>query len=198
MSEPTPSSALEQGNTTFLVLSDTHDTSFPGPSTLPKADVAIHCGDMTMIGGLSNYKTFIANMLAIPAELKLVIAGNHDVSLDPKWWAENLDGGDDPSEPEKALALFEAQKDKNLFLLSEGTHFFKLADRRYFLIYASPYTPAFGGYAFSYGPDEDRFTKPRDTDEGAWMRVFVDIAVTHGPPAVPEGYGQYKLDVNRR
>jgi len=68
--------------TTFLILSDTHDDAFPDPASLAgpgpsKVDVVLHCGDLTMIGGLSNYKRAIANLKAIDAELKLVIAGNH-------------------------------------------------------------------------------------------------------------------------
>ena len=70
--------------TTFLILSDTHDDAFPDPASLPssRVDVVLHCGDLTMIGGLSNYKEAIANLKAIDAELKLVIAGNH-VSATP-------------------------------------------------------------------------------------------------------------------
>jgi predicted phosphodiesterase len=71
--------------TTFLILSDTHDDAFPDPASLPphKIDVVLHCGDLTMIGGLSNYKRAIANIKAIDAELKLVIAGNH-ISANPR------------------------------------------------------------------------------------------------------------------
>ena len=61
--------------TTFLILSDTHDDAFPDPSSLPKVDVVLHCGDLTMIGGLGNYKKAIANINALDTELKLVIAG---------------------------------------------------------------------------------------------------------------------------
>ncbi|KAK0734611.1 hypothetical protein B0T26DRAFT_867637 [Lasiosphaeria miniovina] len=47
---------------TFLILSDTHDDAFPDPASLPgKVDVVLHYGDLTMIGGLSNYKKSIAN-----------------------------------------------------------------------------------------------------------------------------------------
>jgi predicted phosphodiesterase len=61
--------------TTFLILSDTHDDAFPDPASLHRADVVLHCGDLTMIGGLTNYKKAIANIKALDAELKLVIAG---------------------------------------------------------------------------------------------------------------------------
>ena len=101
----------------ILVLSDTHDTAFPPTSSLPhqKIDVLLHCGDLTMIGGLSNYHSAISNLLSIPAELRLIIPGNHDVSLDPKWWAENLiEGEDDPLEADKARELFDDAKNKRI------------------------------------------------------------------------------------
>jgi predicted phosphodiesterase len=64
--------------TTFLILSDAHDDAFPDLALLPrKVDVVLHCGDLTMIGRLSNYEKAIANTKAIDAELKLVTAGNH-------------------------------------------------------------------------------------------------------------------------
>ncbi|KAM7216059.1 Metallo-dependent phosphatase-like protein [Rhypophila decipiens] len=154
----------------FLILSDTHDTAFPslplsaGPETTdnaPPIDVVLHCGDLTMIGGLSNYRRAISNILSIPAQLYLVIPGNHDVSLDPEWWAANLiEDEDNLEESARALTLFEdAKRTSNgrFVLLSEGLHRFELDGGRSFTIYASPYSPEFGGYAFSYPPEEDRF-----------------------------------------
>lgn len=208
----------------LLIVSDTHDTAFPSlESVLPKhddkkIDVLLHCGDLTMIGGLSNYRKAIGHLLAVPAELRLVIPGNHDVSLDPKWWAEDLiEDEDDPEEPEKALGMFtaaaptsfaEGKQTSNrggLLLLNEGVHKFTLSGGRSFSIYASPFTPEYGGYAFSYAPGEDRFNDDRsgripDSD------MEVDIVMTHGPPAVPtktaalpgESGGEgYKLDLGR-
>ncbi|KAK0657999.1 Metallo-dependent phosphatase-like protein [Cercophora newfieldiana] len=178
--------------TTFLVLSDTHDDAFPDPASVPKVDVVLHCGDLTMIGGLSNYKKAIANINALDAEVKLVIAGNHDVSLDPKWWEANLDvDDDDPQEPAKALELFAAERTNGLYFLEEGTHTFTLSENRTFTVYASPYTPEFNGYAFAYQPGEDRF------GPGAKEPIppGVDIVMTHGPPLLPSH--QYQLDTNR-
>lgn len=58
-------------------------------------------------------------------------------------------------------------------------------------MYATPYTPKFGEFAFFYGKDEDRF------NEGAnKMPEEVDIAISHGPPAFPDFDG-YKLDVSK-
>ncbi|KAK3356736.1 Ser/Thr protein phosphatase family protein [Lasiosphaeria hispida] len=155
----------------LLILSDTHDDAFPDTASMPKVDVVLHCGDLTMIGGLSNYKKAIAHIQEIDAEIKLVIAGNHDVSLDPKWWAANIDEDDDPDEP--------------------GTHSFTLTDSCQFTVYASPYTPEFNGYAWSYALGEDRFSQDA---ESPMPREGLDIDMTHGPPSVP--WVDYQLDTS--
>ncbi|OHF01179.1 hypothetical protein CORC01_03494 [Colletotrichum orchidophilum] len=186
-------------NIRFVVLSDTHDSAFP--SELPLADVVIHCGDLTMIGGMSNYKAAIKSLSDCNAELKLAIPGNHDISLDPTWWANNSDEDDDPEEPKKAIELF---TQSGISLLSEGLHSFTLNDGRSFTLYASPYTPEFNGYAFSYGPDEDRFS-PAETAGDCERHGInthgpnpisenVDIVVTHGSPQVPGR--DYRLDLD--
>lgn len=174
----------------FLILSDTHDSAFPDPESLPTVDVLIHCGDLTMIGGLSNFKKALEALSKCPAELKLVIPGNHDVSLDPAWWANNLDDDDDPAEPERARELFASFASKGVRLLEEGTHKISLQDGRSLTLYASPYTPEFNGYAFAYTQEEDRF------NAGACsVPENADIVITHGPPLVPTT--NYRLDLGR-
>lgn len=177
-----------------LIISDTHDSAFPHITA--KVDVAVHCGDMTMIGGLSNYRKALDHLGNLDAELKFVIAGNHDVSLDPKWWAENLDeeGGDDPEEQAKARQLFDAARERGVHLLDEGLYTFTLSDDWSFKIFASPFTPEYGGYAFSYHRDEDHFNEgPSSIPEG------VDIVMTHGPPlptrASSSSSAAYHLDL---
>lgn len=174
----------------FLILSDTHDSAFPDPESLPNVDVVIHCGDLTMIGGLSNFRKALEALSKCPAELKLVIPGNHDVSLDPTWWASNLDEDDDPIEPEKARELFASFASKGVKLLEEGTHNISLHDGRSLTLYASPYTPEFNGYAFAYTEKEDRF----NTGAHA-ITPDADIVITHGPPLVP--VAGYHLDLGR-
>lgn len=133
-----------------------------------------------MIGGLSNYRKALDQLSRLNAELKLVIAGNHDVSLDSNWWAENEEEGDDPEDPAKARQLFEAAREQGVSLLGEGLHVFELGDGRPIKIFASPFTPEFGGYAFSYPRDEDHFIE----GEG-FIPEGVDIVMTHGPPLPP-------------
>lgn len=89
----------------FMILSDTHnfdreeaEESCPLAQPLPKVDVVLHCGDLTQIGGLSAYKEALRMLGDIEAELKLVIAGNHDISLDKEYWNSHLDEDDEPEE----------------------------------------------------------------------------------------------------
>lgn len=79
-------------STRVMVISDTHDYQFDEAAAvsgefvrpIPNADVLLHCGDLTQIGSLDALKKCLEMLKEIPAELKLVIAGNHDLSLDKK------------------------------------------------------------------------------------------------------------------
>jgi hypothetical protein len=174
----------------LLILSDTHDSAFPDPVSLPTVDIVIHCGDLTMIGGLSNFRKAFEALSKCPAELKLVIPGNHDVSLDPTWWAQNLDEDDDTAEPERAKDLAASFASNGVILLDEGTHRISLQDGRILTLYASPYTPDFNGYAFAYTETEDRF----NTGAHA-IPANANIVITHGPPLIPTA--DYRLDLGR-
>jgi Icc-related predicted phosphoesterase len=190
---------MATGKIRFLIISDTHDNGFPSPETLPKADVVLHCGDLTMAGGLSNYENAIARLSQCDAEVKLAIPGNHDRSLDLKYWDANLGIDDDPEEGLKAVKLFEAARADGVQLLPEGRFQFTLRDGRAFSLYASPYTPEFCNWAYSYGPDEDRFNPREDghiEDGQHGIPSTVDIVMTHGPPLVP--HREYTLDVDSR
>ena len=81
--------ARSLGKTTFLILSDTHDldldllgSKHPLRQDLPRVDVVLHCGDLTYRTGEANYTKAIRLLGSFKAELRLVIAGNHDVALD--------------------------------------------------------------------------------------------------------------------
>lgn len=76
--------------TRICMVSDTHTCS-PNPPQqsdnpyrypLPKADILLHAGDLTKVGYLVEHEETVAMLKAADAELKLVIAGNHDITLD--------------------------------------------------------------------------------------------------------------------
>ncbi|ETS73715.1 hypothetical protein PFICI_14661 [Pestalotiopsis fici W106-1] len=148
-----------------------------------------------MAGGKSKYIEALQLLGQIEAELKLVIAGNHDLSLDPDWWQANLDDDDDPFEPDQMKKLMQSQAENGVQYLEEGTHIFKLKNGTEFSVYASPYTPEFNGYAFGYPHEEDRFNNRAAANP---IPENVDIIMSHGPPRFPhdENCEPYTLDMN--
>jgi Icc-related predicted phosphoesterase len=167
--------------TRFLIISDTHD-GFQGSSAgpyadargsfrppFPKADVLLHSGDLTMVGTMPQYRNTIAMLKGMDAELKLVIAGNHDLSLHGDYYrtdqmARNIQGeaAYDADTAREAHELWTGQeaKDAGITYLTEGLYTFELSNGAKFSVYASPWQPAFFDWAFNYPHEEDRWNPP--------------------------------------
>lgn len=162
--------------TRFLILSDTHATSYKPPSQY--ADVALHCGDLTEGSTLEEYRSAVQLLKQVNAPIKLAIAGNHDFTLDISFYKSKVERT--PVERHKRLMeefgdFGEARRlleDAGIILLDEGIHRFNLANGATLSVYASPYTPAFGYWGFQYRREQGHNFEM----EGA------DIAMTHGPP----------------
>ncbi|TAQ88615.1 hypothetical protein B7494_g3057 [Chlorociboria aeruginascens] len=183
--------------TQFLVMSDTHNFEFrnntiPFGKAVPRVDVLLHCGDLTMTGGLVHYRKLLEMVGSIDAELKLVIAGNHDLSLDAQYWQTHLGPKGDPTEHEEAVALMRGPlaRAAGVTYLEEGLKTFTLNNGAKFTIYTSPYQPEFCDWAFPYNRDEDRFNIQSQSPPGCTSIARnpipdfpdVDIMMTHGPP----------------
>lgn len=207
--------------TRILIMSDTHDGyqqcllkqdlwspdgSFRPPMT--KVDVLIHSGDLTMIGTMSQYRGALNMLSSIDAELKLVIAGNHDLSLHYDYYlhhpkAQRIAGTEyDPAFAQQARDLWtgEEARKAGVTYLTEGMHNFSLSNGAKFSVYASPWQPVFYNWAFNYPLTEDRWNPahliqqtpdltqnvvpappqqdPHPIPEGA----EVEVVITHGPP----------------
>jgi predicted phosphodiesterase len=188
---PSKRSRIELSSTStvkFLIVSDTHDTE----PNLPQCDVLLHCGDLTEDGSPASLKKALKAIGKANAGLKLVIAGNHEISLDKSYY---LSEGGSEKDYAEAYALVssdegsEASKNGVTFL-EEGTHTFTLKSGVTFTIYASPYTPKYGASAFQYQSDEDRFNIATSTPkwaknvgtEKSVIPMDVDVVMTHGPP----------------
>ncbi|RYN26851.1 hypothetical protein AA0113_g7354 [Alternaria arborescens] len=205
MSTTTTSTKPGHVRTRFLVISDTHsiapadnignnDASFRPP--LPKADVLLHCGDLTMIGLLEEYEKTLDMLESINADLKLVIAGNHDITLDEEYYArkgENMHRGrHDKDLPAKARDMWTGERAKRagVTYLEEGTHTFQLPNGANLRVYASPYQPEFCDFAFPYSRNEDRYNPSHQCTPNAKPIAenpvpdfpSIDVMMTHGPP----------------
>ncbi|KAE8444920.1 hypothetical protein EG329_014047 [Mollisiaceae sp. DMI_Dod_QoI] len=187
-------------STKFFILSDTHNFNFGDAEKVngalrlpvPKADVVLHCGDLTSIGGSSSYKGVLRMLGAIDAELKLVIAGNHDLDLDKQYFESHLDEDDDPEQHEKAVEIMTGPlaKAAGVTYLEEGLNTFTLKNGAKFTIYTSPYQPEFCDWAFPYYRNEDRFNPIQHVASDVKCITKnpvpdfpgIDIMMTHGPP----------------
>lgn len=178
--------------TRFLIMSDTHSRSEDIEVMAGhKADVVIHCGDLSQYSELPHYRASIELLRRLDAPLKLVIAGNHDQSLQEdrydemlamktRWWANN--GRDAETvrrlfgprgEPRRLLTSPEARA-AGIVYLDEGNYSFQLRNGATLRVYACPWTPAnWRGRGFQYAPQEGHDFRPVRN---------VDVAITHGPP----------------
>ncbi|KAH9233862.1 hypothetical protein K456DRAFT_53378 [Colletotrichum gloeosporioides 23] len=181
------STPIPEIKTRVLIISDTHGaSSLPGSQPLPPVDVAIHCGDLTEESKLIEFQNAITLMKSINAPLKIMIAGNHDWTLDIPIFKSKI--AEIPPPVDMALVhaeygTFNQARDLLLsssatditFLQHQGTHRLTLPNGARFTLYASPFTPSTEDWAFQYDPREEASRQWDVSDD-------VDVVVTHGPP----------------
>ncbi len=136
--------------TRLLILSDTN-TASPLPSTdtshayrlpLPKADVLLHAGDITKVGYLVEYQAMFDMLKAAPAELKLVIPGNHDITLHEDFYVrgtgkdKHVMGGWDMEDVREVRELLTGQeaREAGIVYLEEGVRTFELGSGARFTV----------------------------------------------------------------
>ena len=131
----------------------------------------------------------------IKAPLKLVIAGNHDFTMDIPAFKKKIAEAQHSLDPELVKQeygdfgavqdMFEASRSAGIIFLDEGTHRFTLKNGAKLTVYASPWTPSLGDWGFQYTPAQGHsFEIPNG----------VDIVMTHGPP---KGIMDYTEDKKR-
>ena len=207
----------ETVKTRILILSDTHCAPLatwnepPFQAPLPSADLLIHCGDLTLSGQIDEYHKALDLLRAIDAPVKLVIGGNHDMSLDSDFVLSQI--GKSRTRrgwnriDTRELADFKIKQSRDLWLgkngrarkegvtyLEEGLHRIDLPNGARVNVYATPYTPEYRGTGFAYRKDHDRFNTAEQTLAGMHSIAEspvpsfsgcdqpVDILMSHGPP----------------
>ncbi|KAL9115101.1 MAG: hypothetical protein Q9227_000895 [Pyrenula ochraceoflavens] len=197
--------------TDILLLSDTHAhySLIPEAHPLPPASILIHSGDLTNLGSYRDHQRTFSLITSHPAELKIVIPGNHDLTLDSTYLSSNTSPygvfstafrGSEPISAIRELWTGPEAQRHGIVYLEEGTRTFRLRDGTAFTLYASAYTPEFCNWAFAYPRSEDRFSSPAENPvprattakatadrngngtEQLVEQPGVDIIVTHGPP----------------
>ncbi|KUI61071.1 Metallophosphoesterase domain-containing protein 1 [Cytospora mali] len=168
--------------TRFVCISDTHNQTLK----LPKGDVLIHAGDLTNQGSFAEKADF---------EAKIVIAGNHDVTLDKGFYAEygSYFHNQTPQSPEACINLLTSSPTITYLNHSSVTITMDKHPslRTRFRVFGSPYSPKIGMWAFGYdktSPDDPTGTEPGTASglpsaESLWSTIPLDtdIVITHTP-----------------
>jgi hypothetical protein len=164
--------------TRIVCVSDTHNTTPP----FPKGDILIHAGDLTNQGSLSELQKAVDWISKAPYEVKIVVAGNHDITLDPPFYAEHglSFHNQHPQNPADCVALL--QNAAKITYLNHSSAYIKLTDangpRTHFNVFGSPYSPDTKGlWAFRYAS-----SSPQATTLWSQIPLNTDILTTHTPP----------------
>jgi Icc-related predicted phosphoesterase len=157
--------------TRIVCISDTHNQT----PKLPPGDVLIHAGDLTNQGSYSELKRTMEWLGKTDFEVKIIVAGNHEITLDQpffkeyesKWkWPEPQDSS------ECRRLVVEAQ---GITYLEHEAVTVRLRSGVQFKVFGSPFSPGQRGWAFQYQDDGA---------ESLWSQIpkDADIVVTHAPP----------------
>ncbi|OCL08398.1 Metallo-dependent phosphatase [Glonium stellatum] len=161
--------------TRFVCISDTHNQT----PKLPRGDVLVHAGDLSNQGSISELRKTVAWLEKADFEAKIVIAGNHDITLDSQFY-------------EKHWSLFHNQHRQDpgacqrLFIDSSSITYLKheaatirlqapTGPHTEFKVFGSPYSPVLSTWAFQYSEAEG--VKLWDS-----IPLDTDVVVTHTPP----------------
>ncbi|GJE87350.1 metallophosphatase domain-containing protein [Phanerochaete sordida] len=165
--------------TRFVCISDTHDRTF----AVPDGDVLLHAGDLTESGTLVGMRGTVEWLAAMPHKIKIIIAGNHDLTLDDHddWYEREYSRwhrfGKEDAEAVKGLLTSDEAREARIVYLQDEKHEFQVReDGRTWSVYGSPWSPYFYNWAFNY--------KRGLGAEGLISKIpATDILLTHGPPA---------------
>ncbi|KAK8030101.1 hypothetical protein PG993_011392 [Apiospora rasikravindrae] len=184
--------------TRIVCISDTHNCTVK----VPAGDVLIHSGDLTNTGSLQELQKQVEWIARQPHEVKIVVVGNHDTTVDAAFYAEHgayfhhgqlqdvqacrdlllnppLPRLREENEKEKRQ-----RKHRQWIYLEHEARTVRLTSpegpRTEFNVFGSPWTPQFESWAFQYRRHQE--------DEGAaaskvWgdIPLDTDVLITHGP-----------------
>lgn len=161
--------------TRIVCISDTHNQT----PKLPKGDVLIHAGDLTKQGSYPELRKTVDWLEKTDFEAKIVVAGNHDITLDTPFFEQHGSSWrwPKPQDPEKCKNLF-VNSSSITYLEHEAASIYLKArngPHTCFKVFGSPYSPELRNWAFQYAESEAA---------AKWDAIPLDsdIVVTHTPP----------------
>ncbi|TVY71271.1 putative rhamnogalacturonate lyase C [Lachnellula suecica] len=176
-SDTSPRPAMRR--TRFVCISDTHNASPGGAFSLPHGDVLLVAGDLTNQGSEKELRKTVKWLEEADFEAKIIVAGNHDITLDPEFYSQYglYFHNQAPQDPAKCIKLLEDSP--SILWLKHEAAIINLSSpsgpRTTFKIFGSPLSPANGMWAFGYsGEEASHIWDPIPLDS--------DIVMTHTPP----------------
>ncbi|KAK6535526.1 hypothetical protein TWF694_001981 [Orbilia ellipsospora] len=146
----------------IVCISDTHNHKIIDIAT---GDILIHAGDLTERGSVQEVQNAVDWLDTLPHTYKIVIAGNHELCLDPSYKYKKT-----TIPPTHDFINW-----KSLTYLNDASVVINVPGKsRAIKIYGCPWTPKQGNSAFQY-PRQENFWEDRVPND-------VDILVSHGPP----------------
>ncbi|CAI7573494.1 unnamed protein product [Penicillium glandicola] len=166
--------------TRFVCVSDTHGyTPSEAGFKLPAGDVLIHAGDLTNNGSLKELRRTMDWICKADFEIKIIVGGNHDVTLDPAFYEYHGQSFHGQHLEDSYHCLKIITESPSVVLLRHEPAVIRLtrADgpNTVFKIFGSPYSQFQENWAFGY----------ESSDAAAlWGQIPIDtdIVVTHTPP----------------
>ncbi|EXJ81706.1 hypothetical protein A1O1_07771 [Capronia coronata CBS 617.96] len=149
--------------------------TLPFSHPLPRADVLLHCGDLTMNGSIEQHARALRLIKSVDADLKIVIPGNHDITLDRPYYENHptLHASWAKYSPEtldmiRDMYVGQEARSAGIRYLEEGVGEYVLENGARLGVYASAYQPEFWCWAFGYEREVDRYnpTKRTGVEEG--------------------------------
>ena len=158
--------------TRLCVISDTHAKAplpegdrrhayrvHPNGLPLPKADILLHAGDITRVGRIEEYDVMIDMLKAADAELKIVIAGNHDITLDQEFCngpgKNRYRRANEDLKKVRHLWTGEEARKAGIVYLEEGTRTFTLSNGAVFTVY-----PTYLSITFAFTQTLELYASP--------------------------------------
>ncbi|CAF0922084.1 unnamed protein product [Adineta steineri] len=168
-----------ESNTTRIVcISDTHSRY---QFELPPGDILVHGGDFSLDGRQTEIEEFLKYLKGLTQyRLKIFIAGNHDLTLEPKFYEEtwkrwHYRGKQDYELIGRLIRDPSLATEHGIIYLEQQEFIDPQTGLKFF---GSPYQPEFCDWAFNLPANSPEIKQ-------VWSKIpdDVDVLITHGPPA---------------
>lgn len=155
--------------TRLVCISDTH--THHSKLVLPDGDILVHSGDFSKTGRVREMIPFFKWFASQPHKHKVLVAGNHDLTLDEDHYKYEWRRWHPVPEDDVSIRAYLAREEGITYLLDREVNLDGVR------IYGSPWQPAFGGWGFNLDRGSNELKR-------VWANIpeGLDVLVTHGPP----------------